>query len=184
MKKIATLSLFFLFLAGSIIAQNSLSAHPEGEDKGPVIDNISADVKLNSGVDSKSESGNAYNNIGLDDDGSINDNNTNDPNEQNYSDNKLFDESGMTLDGDELIKQIKANMKIYPVPVIKDLTIDLGTEVQARIRLVNIIGQEIFSIESSKQIWRFDLSDYPAGTYFLSIEIGKDLIVKRIEKHN
>ena len=183
MKKTTTLILFSFFLVGSILAQNNFSGDPEEGDKGPVIDNINADVKLSSGVDKRSEAGNAYNNRGFDDDGSTVTPDGNNA-DLNYSDFKMFDGTHKTLDGDELVRQVRERMNIYPVPVTRELTIDLGIEVHARIRLVNIIGQEILNLESTNQEWRIDMIDYPAGTYFLSIEIENDVIVKRIEKNN
>ena len=82
---------------------------------------------------------------------------------------------------DETAATVKRNLKFYPNPAINDLTLELGTTAFVEISLVNILGQVVYTTTGEFSRLTIAVNDYPEGSYFLSIKIGKEVIVKRIE---
>jgi Secretion system C-terminal sorting domain len=172
-----TLSVFTL----QIIAQTDAITSPEDVGKGPVIDNISADIKFDAGVNVDGSNSTSFGNTVFDDDGRSS---TVVVSAENLSDLRIIEQLDNNGELTAIVDDIRSNMKFYPNPVINDLNVDLGVEVNSEVSIMNIIGQEMFSFSGSLQEIVINMSDYPVGSYFLKIRIGSEMIVKRIEKLN
>ena len=70
-------------------------------------------------------------------------------------------------------------MSIYPNPADNFLTIDLSSNEinEARIIILNQIGQIVDTrITSTKSTSNFDVSNYPAGLYQISVVTSTEMI--------
>ena len=72
---------------------------------------------------------------------------------------------------------------IYPNPTHDWLTIDASKQVNAKITIYNLLGQEIadFKMESSNSI-QFRMTDLPNGEYWLKITTDKGVAYRKIMK--
>ncbi|GAB4423974.1 MAG: hypothetical protein OHK0039_40880 [Bacteroidia bacterium] len=74
-------------------------------------------------------------------------------------------------------------MNIYPNPTngVFHLSIRSGDLQSYRVKVVNLIGQTIADrMVPAHEDVRFDLSGNPKGVYFLQIENGSEMIIRRI----
>lgn len=82
-------------------------------------------------------------------------------------------------------ESVSLNMKIYPNPASSNVTVELlGWSDAATITLLNGLGQtlqsEEVSINGSKTTLKLDLSKYDSGLYFIRVDYGSSVDVKRI----
>jgi len=80
------------------------------------------------------------------------------------------------------VEEVKSKLRIYPIPAVTVLNIDMGKEVNADLSIMNIIGQDVFSerLEGSRKL-QINVSDYPSGSYFVMIKLNGQLITKRVQ---
>ncbi|GEM_PF-2638677 len=80
------------------------------------------------------------------------------------------------------VEEVKSKLRIYPIPAVTVLNIDMGKEVNAELSIMNIIGQDVFSqrMEGSREL-QINVSDYPSGSYFVMIKLNGQLITKRVQ---
>lgn len=176
MKKKFYILLFLPFFGFAVLAQN-FGSDPSGNGdvKKPVIDNINADAVITSGNEDYQIK---YNKI----DGAHTTNNPNTPTPSIVSASfKQGVDIGDLVEKEPLIEVIKREVKIYPVPAVNNLNIDFGRTIDVEVSLLNIIGQEMFSFKGQTRDLVIEVSEMPKGSYFLSIRIDKDLIVRRVE---
>jgi Secretion system C-terminal sorting domain len=181
MKKLYFLLFTLSVFTAQLIAQTDGITSPEDVGKGPVIDNISADIKFDAGVNVDGSNATSFGSSVFDDDGKSS---TVAVNAENLSDLRIIEQLDNNGELAAIVDDIRSNMKFYPNPVVNDLNVDLGIEINIQISIMNIIGQEMFSFSGSFQEIIINMSDYPVGSYFLKIRIGSEIIVKRIEKLN
>ena len=80
------------------------------------------------------------------------------------------------------------SFSMYPNPVRSMLLVQLSSSkpINARIRIVDVLGRSIFStdlqIENVDQVLRVDMENYAAGTYFLFFENGSMRSMHKIVK--
>ena len=80
-------------------------------------------------------------------------------------------------------------MDVYPNPVLNQINIDLETEYDSSIDggIYDAIGQVIKKVDKSSVSAgmtniRMDVSDLPAGTYLIRMQVGKQVIFEKITK--
>ncbi len=80
------------------------------------------------------------------------------------------------------VEEVKSKLRIYPIPAITELNIDMGKEVNANVSIMNIIGQDVYSetLEDVRNV-QINVSDYPTGSYFVMIKLNGQLITKRVQ---
>ncbi|PBQ34029.1 hypothetical protein CNR22_20350 [Sphingobacteriaceae bacterium] len=78
----------------------------------------------------------------------------------------------------------KSNMNIYPNPVKDKLKLDFsGFETnKITLQLINSLGQTVCSFDNSIQYKEIDLSNFPAGLYYLKVQDGNKHKVFKILK--
>jgi len=75
---------------------------------------------------------------------------------------------------------LSANMDVYPNPASNNLTVE--SAVNGVIDIINIQGQLIQTLPTSRNKTNIDISSYPSGVYFLEIRTDKGLEVKKFVK--
>jgi len=80
------------------------------------------------------------------------------------------------------VEEVKSKLRIYPIPAITELNIDMGKEVNADVTIMNIIGQDVYTetLDGVRKI-QINVSDYPTGSYFVMIKLNGQLITKRVQ---
>ncbi len=172
MKRI-TYTLVLIFMASFAFSQQSvLDPNGSGSPSRPVIDNISA---VSIGPDLVNE-GDLVSSFGV---RSGSENGYIDP--QNNEGNSLQgnDASGNLID--PVFESIKENMRMYPNPANDYVIIDLGEYAEVEISILNIIGKRVYFQKTETDQLSISLSDFPKGSYFLTIRRGKNIIAKRLE---
>ncbi len=82
------------------------------------------------------------------------------------------------------VEKLRDNLRIYPIPAINNLNIDLGDDLSADLTVMNIIGQKVYQKKLEKEeLIRIPVSDFAPGTYFVVIEIHGKIITKRVQIH-
>lgn len=81
----------------------------------------------------------------------------------------------------DIVEEVKNELKIYPVPAVTDLNVDLGQEVDVEVSLMNIIGQKVFSRSGEVRSLNISVSELNSGTYFLIISFDNERITKRVQ---
>lgn len=177
MKKNLYIFAILPFFSFAIFAQNFGSDPADGGMvKKPVIDNINADAVITTGADDHQIK---FNKVDGNNGGNTGTNGTS--TQGTVMAKQGFDIGAVKDSEDPIIEEIKRDLKIYPIPAVNNLNIDLGRIIGVEISLLNIIGQEMYSFAGQTRDLSITVSELPQGTYFLSIKIGKDLIVKRVE---
>ncbi|MBL4655825.1 MAG: T9SS type A sorting domain-containing protein [Bacteroidia bacterium] len=93
-----------------------------------------------------------------------------------FKDSVLIKEVGIS---DQILPSSK--IIIYPNPATHNLTVDFGDLKVEEIRLINAIGQVIYSEKISKPtIHQLDISEYNNGIYFLEILSQQGIIRKEV----
>lgn len=73
------------------------------------------------------------------------------------------------------------NIIIYPNPSLGLLSVNFNREVNASIKVLDVVGKEIYTQEvNSKSKIQLDLSDKPSGMYFIKVQIGNEVLIKKI----
>lgn len=181
MKKVL-FTLLFVLPALIVSAQvDGQSRMPEFMDRGPIIDNINA----NAG--SLTQSGAFVGELtpvnGLTDGTSVygtfaDMGSGNRMNERSLPMDNLAGESD---DAAKAIAAINRDMRFYPNPAVTQLQVDMGNTYMVQVNLVSVMGQEVFHFEGEARMLPIDVSRCPQGTYLLTIAIGKEIIVKRVQ---
>jgi len=90
---------------------------------------------------------------------------------------------------DTRMDEQKVTLDVYPNPVLNQINIDLTTEYDSDIDggIYDAIGQVISKINKSSVTagmtnMKVDVSDLPAGTYLLRMQVGKQVIFEKITK--
>jgi len=80
------------------------------------------------------------------------------------------------------VEEVKSKLRIYPIPAVTELNIDMGKEVNADVSIMNIIGQDVYT-RTLKDVRKIEInvSDYPSGSYFVMIKLNGQLITKRVQ---
>ena len=159
-------TIIFTFFSIALFGQAATQDGTNGGGK-PVIEDIGARGIINTNpVDNMVQIG--LNTTSGTSAVTVNENNTKTPSE-------------LTKRNDAIAASVKKNMRFYPNPAYNDLNVDLGQLVNVEVRLMNVIGQEVYLNKGEFDKITIDVSDFPKGSYFLSIKLGKENIVKRIE---
>lgn len=79
----------------------------------------------------------------------------------------------------------KHQVRIYPVPAQKNITIDSETEPESQIvlRIYNLSGRLVFIEEYSKRQMVVDLRGWPGGVYIIELISGDTVKTKRFVKY-
>ena len=73
--------------------------------------------------------------------------------------------------------------KIYPNPTSDNLTFQFGNNVERNIKISNLMGEQIMSLPTiSNMVFNVNISKLPKGFYFVEIESGGQVEVKKILK--
>ena len=73
--------------------------------------------------------------------------------------------------------------KIYPNPTSYNLTFQFGNNVERNIKISNLMGEQIMSLPTiSNMVFNVNISKLPKGFYFVEIESGGQVEVKKILK--
>lgn len=73
----------------------------------------------------------------------------------------------------------QSNLNIYPNPTIGTITISSGEVQIERVELINLQSQLVYSETTSAKKLSIDLSEYPAGVYFVSAALSNGQMVTR-----
>ncbi len=162
------LSLFLFALSAVVFAQSSARVGSE-DSNNPEIDNLSGvapdidDLAPDYGVSGTSVTGNEIGNT----DGS----------DEDY-DVVLQDNNSGLERGDAL-----ANTMVFPNPATDNITITTEVETGV-IRILNLLGQQLFSYPIESSSLTFNISELKEGIYFISVESGDQKIVKKLKVLN
>ncbi len=76
------------------------------------------------------------------------------------------------------------SVEVYPNPVKNTIYVNLHSPLDGAISISNVLGQQVYSkmISASKLTEEIDMSLYPNGVYFLTIESDGQRVVKKIVK--
>lgn len=174
--------LALLTLPALVFAQTDMAKMALQPDKGPIIDNISAntndaqkaDQVVSQSILTRDNDGENHN------DGEIGGAQAGSSNGQPEVD----DRSTRMVESQTPIEQIKYNMRFFPNPSVNELNVELGDVYEVKISLLNVLGQEVFSKTGELDHVKILVSDMPRGTYFLTVQYQGDVVVKRIELTN
>jgi hypothetical protein len=82
-----------------------------------------------------------------------------------------FDAANLCLSGIEKNELNKLNIKVFPNPVIDKLHLEYENKIDIdKISITNTLGQEVLMIMNPKAKQEVDISQLPAGIYFLKAE--------------
>jgi len=73
-----------------------------------------------------------------------------------------------------------ANISIYPNPSSGKFHVSFDAKQTAKIKIYNLSGELLMAMENSSGNCEIDLSDYPNGVYFLSVETEKGISREKI----
>lgn len=166
------------------IAQTDMAKMALQPDRGPIIDNISANVgttvpKTNEAVNQTIQS--------HDSEGNEAGSHTGGAQVGEQDGQVVVDERSTRVIEDDLestLDYIKNQLRFFPNPTVNQLNVDLGDEYEVTISLMNVLGQEVYSTEGLQESITIPVSDLPRGTYFLTVQYQGEVIVKRIELTN
>ena len=71
-------------------------------------------------------------------------------------------------------------IKIYPNPVKNKLIVQFENFKNFEIKLVNVLGKEIYNQKISNEKTEINLSEYSKGIYFLIVDTGEGIFRKKI----
>ena len=75
-----------------------------------------------------------------------------------------------------IVPEFDGTITIYPNPVLNDLTISLGEEVNLTVYIVDLVGRQMTQSISLNQLTTVDLSELSSGLYHVSIKEKNTLI--------
>lgn len=174
MKRLLLLPLLLVteLVSGQTDMQNSIMDSP----KGPIIDNING----NSGMSMEVlKGGNMAAEHTAGDGGGAN----SDISAQRGQNPQIGTELNLQdiLEAGAPMEDLKNNLRFYPNPAINQLTIDLGGEYEVSILLMNVLGQQVYHRQGKLEKATIAVSDFPVGSYFLTVMMDGERLVKRIE---
>lgn len=175
-------TLLFVLPALIVSAQvDGQSRMPEFMDRGPIIDNINANA--GSLTQSGAFVGELTPVFGFTDGSSVYGtfSDFGSGNRESQTSLPIGNLSGESDDAAKAIAAINRDMRFYPNPVVTQLQIDMGNTYPVQITLVSVMGQEVFRFEGETRMLPIDVSTFPQGTYLLTIAVGKEIIVKRVQ---
>jgi len=75
-------------------------------------------------------------------------------------------------------------MNTYPNPVSGLITIEYEAENTTFIKLdiYNQLGQQVYTLFEGKQQFSFDVSDLPSGIYFCRLNVGNEVVTRKVVK--
>ncbi|TVR40382.1 MAG: T9SS C-terminal target domain-containing protein [Bacteroidia bacterium] len=88
----------------------------------------------------------------------------------------------LTLTPDELQTTVPVQIEtnVYPNPARDQLFIESNATIQ-EIRLIDLLGQVVYSIQLNDNIHEFDVQGFHAGIYFLQVYTANEVITHRIQ---
>lgn len=84
------------------------------------------------------------------------------------------------LDTKAITKANLSNFNIYPNPASGQINIELENVGQAKITLMDVLGNEVYSITSNSTLMKVDVSTYSKGIYFVKVESGNRISSEKI----
>lgn len=97
----------------------------------------------------------------------------------NGVDSKIDDSS---IPSNQLTNQ-EEDILIYPNPTDGNITIDLKQlTANSKLTLTNNLGVELFTKTIKEPITSLNLSEFPVGLYFIKIQLGEQMIIKKVVK--
>lgn len=177
-----TLTLLFALSATAFAQQDDLARGPDILVKGPIIDNINANTNSLSslgqtigsanGATLTSNTATSGQVVQGESAGQVEDGQSATPHSDNPSTEELQKKA---------IKEINAQLSFYPNPVENTLYVQLGGKYQIRLSLVNVLGQAVYQMEGEMEAAEINVQNINRGFYFLTIQMGRERIVKRID---
>ena len=84
------------------------------------------------------------------------------------------------------VSEMPSSIECYPNPVTDILTVDFnGTEGVTGVAVFNALGQMVLQTSANGEKAYLNVKSLPAGSYFVSVLNGKDVIaVKKVVKNN
>lgn len=74
----------------------------------------------------------------------------------------------------------ESHILLYPNPTLGTFTLDIGNYRSTRIKVINLLGSNIFESEIYLQKTSLDLSTYPAGIYFVQLYVVDKIYSKKL----
>lgn len=82
---------------------------------------------------------------------------------------------------DKLNSVIGNNIRVYPNPAKEKVTVELGINGNMSIELMDVLGQTLFSVNTTESINTINTSSYLGGVYFFNIKLNNKIIaVKKV----
>jgi hypothetical protein len=72
-------------------------------------------------------------------------------------------------------------IRIFPNPSSVYVEVDLGSTINGKVSLINILGREMYHVTGELTTVRIDVQSYDSGVYFISIQNGDERVVKKIK---
>lgn len=85
----------------------------------------------------------------------------------------------ISIDVSTGINETKFTSKIYPNPATKNIRIESNQFIKT-IRIVNVLGQEVYNKAISNYGTEINLSNFHSGIYFVNIETNQGVTTQRI----
>ena len=76
---------------------------------------------------------------------------------------------------------IEVNVNTFPNPATTTLFVDFGTELQARVSLHTILGQEVYAADVQTTRHEIQVSNFKQGVYFLNIVYGDQRVSRKVK---
>jgi len=79
-------------------------------------------------------------------------------------------------------KNQETRFKVYPNPATDMLNVDISLikETQATITIENMLGQVVYSKQTTQHLNQFNISTFVSGVYFVKVNTGKGISVEKI----
>ncbi len=92
---------------------------------------------------------------------------------------------GQLITSSESAGQIGSDIKVYPNPTSDVINVDYkGLQIKwSSISVYTVIGQEVYSLIKEGKLSKIELTELPAGIYFIEIKTDLGTVVKRIIKN-
>ncbi|RLD49947.1 MAG: hypothetical protein DRI94_10000, partial [Bacteroidetes bacterium] len=88
----------------------------------------------------------------------------------------------LTVSGSSAVGYISDKIEIYPNPTSDFIFVkqDLNSGNNSLISITDITGKIIYKTKINSNIFRINVSDYTAGTYFVKIQTGTKILREKI----
>lgn len=168
----------FLFATVLVLGQTEMQNTVMDSPKGPIIDNINGNSGTSKEVIKITNSSTLEHTSGLDVGGTGTANSSQQSQQSDLQGNVTLQG---TLEAATPMEELKSNLRFYPNPAISNLSIEFGGEYEVTIALLNVLGQQVYNKQGKFDKATINVSEFPVGSYFLTIMMDGDRIVKRIE---